>query len=410
MSTSKYIVFVLLVLYLGPDARAEVSLHSYDICESKNPVREMISIPEVPDTAGFHDVGNIELLIDDTGGGFLGWRYTHKWPKALNVDHLFWNWLAVGYSNANVSDGWDDNWRPLQNGNLIIVEPGTVADEQGWAHFSDPSNGIAVIQDSYAWATHPNDDYVILKYTIINISNTNFVTLYAGHRSDFDVLGDHNSAITDMCAFDEYRCLGYMYDIHSTWHVGVKLLEGVFRGYHTGWYSGSEYLKYTALSMAGIEPPTPSPDDYCIWVTTGPYVMLPNDSVVVAFAFLAGENLLDLQDNSDAAQMKYNSLAVQEQVDGPQLLGLTVSVHPNPFRDVTTIEFKLHKRCNATITIHDITGAEIQSLSTGQKSSGVHRVAWHGSDYSGKAVPSGVYFLRFKTDDFTSTKKVVLLR
>jgi hypothetical protein len=39
-----------------------------------------------------------------------------------------------------------------------------------------------------------------------------------------------------------------------------------------------------------------------------------------------------------------------------------------------------------------------------------HEVVWDGLDNSGVSVPSGIYFYRLETADFTDTRKMVVLR
>ena len=302
---------------------------------------------------GTHDIGNLLLMIDDVGGQ-EGWRYTHIWPKAWNIDHLYWNWLAIGYSETNVSDGWDFDWSTTPNGAIIITEPGVLADEQGYAQFNDTVNGIEVTQASYAWVDSAHEDYVIIKYRIVNTGNSTFSNLYAGHRSDFDVYGDHAGAPTDMSDFDHTRNLGYMWDVGYSTHVGVKLLEGTYRGYrNTGWYAYSDSTKYYALSTPGADPQTPCADDYCFWLSSGPHTLIPGDSIIIAFAFLGGNDLTDLQVNADSAQSKWNSLRVEEEKVGELIdIHYTTTIFSGPF---TLPQGK-------TCKILDITGRHIHSL------------------------------------------------
>ena len=41
--------------------------------------------------------------------------------------------------------------------------------------------------------------------------------------------------------------------------------------------------------------------------------------------------------------------------------------------------------------------------------SGYHSVLWDGKDYIGNQAPSGVYFYTIKADEFSQTKKMILL-
>jgi hypothetical protein len=355
---------------------------------------------------GLHDVGLLSLLIDDVGGA-EGWRYTHIWPDTLTMDHLYWNWLAIGYSSDNVSDGWDGDWQTTAGGTMIITEPGITADEEGYAQYHDLNNSIEVTQESYAWADPPHDDYVIVKYTIKNVGYSDFLTLYAGHRSDFDVLGDHGGSQTDMSAFDSTRNLAYMYDYYGDCHVGVKLLEGNYRGYRTGWYVADDAEKFSALSTAGAEPPTIMPDDWCFWLSVGPYAVAQGDSIIIAFAFLAGEDLSDLQANADTAQVKWNSLGISETDNNTEITTLIfLYVYPNPFTSRINFECRTTDT-NATLKIYTVTGQLVNLFTL---SSSISKLIWDGLDDQGRPVPNGIYICRLEGHTVSISKKIILLR
>lgn len=358
-----------------------------------------------------HNIGNIELLIDDVGGQ-EGWRYTHIWPVALSIDHLYWDWLAIGYSPIHVSDGWDGDWSTTVGGNIVITEPGILADEEGYAQFHDPIHGIEVTQQSFAWQDSTHDDYVIVKYTVCNISSILFDSLYIGHRTDFDVMGDHGSAMTDMGDCDTTRYLAYMWDMGSPTYVGVKLLRGNLRGYkNTGWYEGSDADKFYALSDDGIDSITPGYGDWCIWLSTGPYEVAQGDSVVVAFAFLAGDDVASLQENADSAQAKWHTIGIEENAALDVQTQDMLQIMPNPFSKLTNISFEVDSRQYAvgSIRIYNIAGRLVKQWNypTLQLS---NCIVWDGCDDSGKHLPGGVYICRLETDDIIVQRKIVLLR
>ena len=361
---------------------------------------------------GLHNVGNLELLIDDVGGN-EGWRYTYIWPISMSIDHLYWNWLAIGYSDINMSDGWDGDWLTTPGGNIVITEPGFIADEEGYAQYNDSltENNIEVTQESYAWANSPHDDYIVLRYAIKNTGSSNLPNLFAGHRSDFDVLGDHWGAPTDMSDFDNTRNLAYMWDTSSTLQVGVKLLEGTFRGYHIGWYNVDDAAKFYALSTPGADPPTSYPDDWCFWLSSGPYDIAPGDSVVVTFAFLAGDDLPDLQANADAAQVRWDSLGIAENNDGNAFsTPCRLRTHPNPFTSMTNIELQVSCR-DAALCIYNANGRIVKSFhipTSGHNCTS--KLGWDGCDDSGKKLSSGVYFVTVKAGDYSATEKLLLIR
>jgi hypothetical protein len=89
--------------------------------------------------------------------------------------------------------------------------------------------------------------------------------------------------------------------------------------------------------------------------------------------------------------------------------------YPNPFNPTTKIRFAIPAPLsfpNAPIgnpgvmlKIYDINGREIQTLVNEKLNPGTYEVTFDGSNYA-----SGIYFYRLTTDDFSDTKKLILLK
>lgn len=77
--------------------------------------------------------------------------------------------------------------------------------------------------------------------------------------------------------------------------------------------------------------------------------------------------------------------------------------YPNPFNPNTNIEFDIVKSGNVKVTVFDVLGKEITILVDQELQVGSYQVDWNAADY-----PSGIYFYRLETNDFTMTKKMVL--
>ncbi|MBA7599166.1 hypothetical protein ES703_06193 [subsurface metagenome] len=83
---------------------------------------------------------------------------------------------------------------------------------------------------------------------------------------------------------------------------------------------------------------------------------------------------------------------------------------PNPFINNTTIAYSITKPGNVSLNIYDISGRFIKTLVDEKKDAGVYSVRWNGSDDDKRQVAIGVYFIRLTSGDFTSVKKVILVR
>jgi hypothetical protein len=78
---------------------------------------------------------------------------------------------------------------------------------------------------------------------------------------------------------------------------------------------------------------------------------------------------------------------------------------PNPFNPNTTINFSVPKQSNVTIKVYNILGKEILTLVNETKPQGNYKVEFNADNLS-----SGVYFYRMKTNEFTQTKKMLLVK
>jgi len=100
-----------------------------------------------------------------------------------------------------------------------------------------------------------------------------------------------------------------------------------------------------------------------------------------------------------------------ELVDGviPKEFGLAQN-YPNPFNPTTIIEFSVAKETRVRIGVLDATGRKVVNLVDGVKSPGRYTVRWDGRDSRGNLVASGVYFYRFESPLYSTTRKMALVR
>lgn len=71
--------------------------------------------------------------------------------------------------------------------------------------------------------------------------------------------------------------------------------------------------------------------------------------------------------------------------------------YPNPFNPNTYITVELAEESEITVSVHDILGRHITTLASGVHAAGGHVFEWSGTDASGNAMPSGIYFTRLST-------------
>ena len=93
----------------------------------------------------------------------------------------------------------------------------------------------------------------------------------------------------------------------------------------------------------------------------------------------------------------------------PSIFSLSQN-YPNPFNPVTKLDYNLPLRSRINISIYNVLGQEIKTLVNGVKEYGYHSTTWNGQDNVGRDMASGVYFARISSQDFTKTRKMLLVK
>jgi hypothetical protein len=87
-----------------------------------------------------------------------------------------------------------------------------------------------------------------------------------------------------------------------------------------------------------------------------------------------------------------------------------INVSPNPFTNLTIIKFPIQLKTNCDMKIYNSSGRLVKTLISGEINPGHHTLIWNGQDDSGIFHPKGIYFIRFKTDNYDATKKIALIK
>jgi hypothetical protein len=79
--------------------------------------------------------------------------------------------------------------------------------------------------------------------------------------------------------------------------------------------------------------------------------------------------------------------------------------YPNPFNPKTIIRYNLRKTSFVKLKVYDILGKEVITLLNKYQSKGSHEVEFDGANFAG-----GVYFYELKTDNYTETNRMLLIK
>ncbi|MFH1700106.1 MAG: FlgD immunoglobulin-like domain containing protein [Candidatus Zixiibacteriota bacterium] len=84
--------------------------------------------------------------------------------------------------------------------------------------------------------------------------------------------------------------------------------------------------------------------------------------------------------------------------------------YPNPFNPVTSIMFTIPEAGHVQLNVHNILGQLVKTLINSEMEKGEYTITWDGKDENGMAVASGIYFYRISANEFTHSRKMILLK
>ena len=92
------------------------------------------------------------------------------------------------------------------------------------------------------------------------------------------------------------------------------------------------------------------------------------------------------------------------------VLDLLSQNYPNPFNPTTTIAYNMIEEGNVSIEVFNIKGQKVTTLINEHMTVGDHTLVWDGTDNNNQTVSSGMYFYKMKASNYTSTKKMILMK
>lgn len=97
--------------------------------------------------------------------------------------------------------------------------------------------------------------------------------------------------------------------------------------------------------------------------------------------------------------------AVEVQISGiPEDYNLSQN-YPNPFNPSTKFNYSIKTAGEVQIKIYDVSGREVLLLVEGYRAAGTYQVKFNAANF-----PSGIYYYRMITNNFTQTNKMILLK
>ena len=194
------------------------------------------------------------------------------------------------------------------------------------------------------------------------------------------------------------------------YEFGSQPLIGGIEGYVT-LNSNYNFLPFTEIDVNGT---IAFPD------TTGYYEMKLVPGIYDLHAYLEGYEEVIITDIEiiegifTEINFELEALVSEEDFQLP-IFDFQLRNYPNPFNPETTIRFTTENtEKNTELIIYNIKGQKVKvfTFPNSDLSGGTseYSVVWNGKDSNNKSVSSGIYLYKLKVDDYTSTKKMILLK
>jgi len=129
---------------------------------------------------------------------------------------------------------------------------------------------------------------------------------------------------------------------------------------------------------------------------------------VDAELFMANET--DLTWNVHNGTVNINGLAVglDDQLINQDNL---MECYPNPFTDQLTIKYTVNQNGdNVFIGVYNLFGQLVAEIVNGTHENESYKLSWDGKNSDGSILKNGIYFIRFKSCDISTTKKIQIVR
>lgn len=352
------------------------------------------------------NVDYINIAINDvattiTSKGKIGWNQDAATEGLgftyLGTQMLYEAGLMIGSNSTTVSDvvrnstGTNSDADFASSYNVYRAIPSTFSEFDVHGAINDgpaaPSQNLIVHHNAYAWSTPGNTKYVIVEYHIRNNGASTLSNLFAGIAADWDIDGTGTNYQRNSSDYDAARKMGYTFltDANGR-YAGIQLLTNTPPNFYAidnvaggnggldindgDFYSTAD--KYTALSTSRLQGGIADADgeDELNVMSSGPFTINAGDSITVAFALIAGDDLADLQESADSAWVHYNQMPIGIKKNNT---ATAIQVYPNPASNVINFTFNSESAASTEISIVNMIGETVKTMSF-QATSGINTV------------------------------------
>ncbi|HEX9972071.1 MAG TPA: FlgD immunoglobulin-like domain containing protein [bacterium] len=259
----------------------------------------------------------------------------------------------------------------------------TYQDNQ-WGYFLTPDRVIADLTRRYQ--TSLDYDFIFVFYSWWNTPA--YWSGYSGYTFNSYKINDKNIAFLAQPQYQDQIEKGEV-----TIHEFIHLLDHLFQvSGESMFYSPHQRTVFSTFD---------NDQDYNIWILE----TLPSDR----WFYLKQGQILHRSEITGFSKANKGFV-------GPNNFVLFQNL-PNPFHQTTTIRYKIppipaskQEGAKVTLCLYDVLGNHIKTLVNEQQRPGFYQALWDGTDNSGNAVSSGLYFYQLKIGEWRQVKKMLCIR
>ncbi|MCL1826701.1 MAG: T9SS type A sorting domain-containing protein [Candidatus Cloacimonetes bacterium] len=237
------------------------------------------------------------------------------------------------------------------------------------------------------------------------------------HTSQMRMSNSHDGLMT-MMWIDSYKSFRYNNPNGSDpeyqpWEDTGEILVTLSTDDGDTWSRPLMLSKVTNIELANMRPSFIYPADRVIQRRSEGgratiYFMFVDDDIY-------GNMNVDPPIGGPGAQVKLAAINVSYGVDGtditlPNAKSILSPNYPNPFNPSTSIEFDISKAGNVNLSVYNIKGQLVRTLTNDHYTVGTHKVQWHGVDDNNNPVASGVYFYKIVTQGNQEIRRMALIK
>jgi photosystem II stability/assembly factor-like uncharacterized protein len=353
----------------------------------------------VPNTSG---VVNFKFINENFGYGLIlnsiattadGGQNWNQYP----IEYSNWNLSLKSVHHYNELNGiaWMDYIEPIMGGMGVLV----VKTTDGW--LSKTFNGMYAhyIKDgaaysNFAWAVGEGPDGKIFRSSDYG---NNWQTIQTSYTNRFSKIFVQNSSNVWITASD---IIIKSTDTGLTWNEIV--IPQNYKCQYIEFLDVNDEMVWMLVTTENWNSKIlVSSNGGSTWAQS--HLELPG--YFSSIKLTDDEYLLALTDNGKILMTNNLITDVNDFTENP-IEGFSLNQnYPNPFNPITQIKYKIHKAGNIKIEVYDLLGKKIKTLVNEYKNAGEHSI-----EFNGEGHPSGIYFYRISAENYSKTKKMVLLK